>query len=234
MTFNILVVEDEVDFCEVLVDLLRLKGYLASGIDSIRSYQAIQNPTEFDFIILDRTLPDGDGLCILEAHRKIANIPILILSGLGQVDERVKGLDADADYYLVKPVVMPELLAIIARYARQATTNDIQNGWLIDPHHWELHAPGNIVVKLTNSELHFLSCFKNATGQKVERDEIISRLGFRPEVYDIRRLESMISRLRNKVRDSGVEEFPLITVYGSGYAFNAALKLIDTSASLKT
>ena len=79
MTFNILVVEDEVDFCEVLVDLLRLKGYLATGIDSIRSYQAIQNPTEFDFIILDRTLPDGDGLCILEAHRKIANIPILIL-----------------------------------------------------------------------------------------------------------------------------------------------------------
>lgn len=225
MTLNILIIEDEVDFCDVLADILRLKGYLAMGINSIESYRAIKNPQKFDFMILDRTLPDGDGISILKEHRKISKIPVLILSGLGQVEERVRGLDADADHYLVKPVIMPELLAIIARYARQNRSHQSAAGnfWAIDPRQWELFTPEGMKIKITNSELLFLSCFKNRVGEKIDRDTIISKLGYRPEAYDIRRLESMISRLRNKIRETGIEEFPLTTVYGSGYAFNAPI-----------
>ena len=230
MTFKILIVEDEIDFREVLVDFLELKGFSATGISSIAQYHALPNPYDYSLIILDRTLPDGDGLSILDLHRKNSTIPIIILSGLGHVDERIKGLDADADHYLVKPVMMPELLAIVSRYERQANLgqNVGDSNWLINSRQWEITSPEGVTVKLTNSELLFLNCFNALNGKKVERDEVVSKLGYRPEIYDIRRLESMISRLRNKIKDSGINDFPLVTVYGSGYAFNAPLKIIGT------
>jgi len=225
MPFNILVVEDEKDFREVLVEILSLKGYEASGVGSIKAYKAIESPLHYDFIILDRTLPDGDGLNILATHRKISSIPILILSGLGLVDDRVQGLDADADYYLVKPVVMPELLAIVGRYARQAALLHVTNNecWKLNTSEWILISPEGVTIKLSNSELLFLNCFKDAVGEKISRNVLVTKLGFKPDAYDIRRLESMVSRLRNKIQNGGAAEFPLVTVYGVGYAFNAQL-----------
>lgn len=225
MPFKIMVVEDETDFREVLVEFLRLKGYEAMGVESIHHYQNLEDLPSYDLMVLDRSLPDGDGLTILESHRKHSNIPVVILSGLGQLDERIKGLDADADHYLVKPVVMPELLAIIGRYARQANSGpgNSESFWSLNARQWTLNSPEGLTVKLTNSEFIFLNCFEGIDGKRVARDHIISSLGYRPEAYDVRRIESLISRLRNKVKDAGVDEFPLCTVYGGGYAFNASL-----------
>lgn len=230
MTFKILVVEDEKDFREVLIELFELKGYFATGIASIEEYQSLNNPTIFSLIILDRTLPDGDGLTILASHRKQSKAPVIILSGLGHLDERIKGIDADADHYLVKPVVIPELLAIVAKYDRQVSLEKDENvlSWQINSRQWEITSPDGIIIKLTNSELLFMNCFNDSNGKKIDRDTVISKLGFRPDIYDIRRLESMISRLRNKIKEAGVKEFPLATVYGSGYAFNANLKIVGT------
>ena len=228
MTFNILVIEDEIDFREVLVDLLKLKGYEATGIDSIAAYSRIENRDSFHLIILDRTLPDGDGLDILKLHRQISNIPVIILSGLGDADERVRGLTADADYYLVKPVVMPELLAIIKRYSQKEIASlKQQSKWTLLLQRWQLISPNGVVIELSNSETLFLNCFKNTEGIGVDRNIIIESLGYRREAYDVRRLESLVSRLRNKVKDVGAEAFPLNTVYGTGYAFNEPLVVLD-------
>lgn len=228
MTFNILVIEDEIDFREVLVDLLKLKGYEATGIDSIAAYSRIENRDSFHLIILDRTLPDGDGLDILKLHRQISNIPVIILSGLGDADERVRGLTADADYYLVKPVVMPELLAIIKRYSQKEIASlKQQSKWTLLLQRWQLISPNGVVIELSNSETLFLNCFKNTEGIGVDRNIIIESLGYRREAYDVRRLESLVSRLRNKVKDAGAEAFPLNTVYGTGYAFNEPLVVLD-------
>jgi DNA-binding response OmpR family regulator len=228
VTFNILVIEDEIDFREVLVDLLKLKGYEATGIDSIAAYSRIENRDSFHLIILDRTLSDGDGLDILKLHRQISNIPVIILSGLGDADERVRGLTADADYYLVKPVVMPELLAIIKRYSQKEITSlkKQQSKWTLLLQRWQLISPNRVVIELSNSETLFLNCFKNTEGMGVDRNIIIESLGYRREAYDVRRLESLVSRLRNKVKDVGAEAFPLNTVYGTGYAFNEPLVVL--------
>lgn len=229
MTFNILVIEDEIDFREVLVDLLKLKSYEATGIDSIAAYSRIENPDHFHLIILDRTLPDGDGLDILRLHRQRSNIPVIILSGLGDADERVRGLTADADYYLVKPVVMPELLAIIKRYSQKEieSLNKQPSKWILLLQRWQLISPNGVVIELSNSETLFLNCFKNTGGTGIDRNIIIESLGYRREAYDVRRLESLVSRLRNKVKDAGVEAFPLNTVYGTGYAFNEPLDILE-------
>jgi DNA-binding response OmpR family regulator len=229
MTFNILVIEDEIDFREVLVDLLKLKGYEATGIDSIAAYNRIENPDNFNLIILDRMLPDGDGLDILRLRRQSSNIPVIVLSGLGDADERVKGLTADADYYLIKPVVIPELLAIIKRHSQQevASLKKQKLKWTILFQRWQLISPNGVVIDLSNSETLFLNCFKNKGGTGIERNIIIESLGYRHEAYDVRRLESLVSRLRNKVKDAGIETFPLNTVYGTGYAFNELLVILD-------
>jgi len=230
MPFRILVVEDEPDFRDVLVEILRLTGYEADGVDSIRGYRELPNPGRHDLIVLDRTLPDGDGLTILEAHRKHSDIPVIILSGLGRDEDRIKGLQADANYYLVKPVKTPELLAIIAHYAKRAAPKaEAAACWSINPRQWELHAPDGATVKLTNQEILFLGCFEEAEGVRISREDIITRLGHRPEVYDIRRLEAMVSRLRNKLREAGVDGFPLATIYGTGYAFNARLMILGAT-----
>mgnify|MGYP000072977172 FL=1 len=226
MSFKILIVEDEADFREVLVEYLQLKGFEADGIESVAQYTALSAPQQYDLIVLDRTLPDGDGLSILEAFRKTSSNPVIILSGLGEVQDRVKGLDADADYYLVKPVKMPELLSIVNRYARRATPNPSMDAfWKINPKQWALISPCGIEMKLTNQELIFLICFDDVEGVAVARETIIKALGHRPEIYDLRRLETMVSRLRNKTKDAGMKEFPLATVYGSGYVFNGKLKV---------
>lgn len=229
MAFNILVVEDEIDFREVLVDLLQLKGFDASGVDSIAAYNTLPKKEDFDLIILDRTLPDGDGLDILKAHRALSNIPVIILSGLGDANERVKGLTAEADYYLVKPVVIPELLAIIQRYSRSEILRQKKQTqkWIVLLQHWQLISPNQIAIQLSHSETLFLYSFKDGNGVGIDRDTIIRSLGYRPEAYDMRRLESLVSRLRNKVRDAGIEVFPLNTIYGSGYAFNESLVIMD-------
>lgn len=225
--FKILIVDDEADFREVLVEYLQLKGFDASGIDSIAAYQALAQPDAYDLLVLDRTLPDGDGLSILRAYRNTSLNPVIILSGLGEVEERVKGLEADADYYLVKPVKMPELLAIVNRYARRVLPRTSQDVcWRINPKQWALISPCGIEMKLTNQELSFLACFDDAGGLAIARDTIIKALGHRPEIYDMRRIETMVSRLRNKIKDAGMKEFPLTTVYGSGYVFNGKLKVV--------
>lgn len=234
MAFNILVIEDEIDFREVLVDLLQLKGFDASGVESIAAYNTLPKKEGYDLIILDRTLPDGDGLDILRAHRALSNTPVIILSGLGDANERVKGLTAEADYYLVKPVVIPELLAIIQRYSQSEMMQQKRQTqrWGVLLQHWQLISPNKITIQLSHSETLFLHCFKDANGTGIDRDTIIRSLGYRPEAYDMRRLESLVSRLRNKVRDAGIEAFPLNTVYGSGYAFNEALVILDDANSI--
>lgn len=232
MTFKIMVVEDEVDFREVLVEFLCLKGYEATGVDSIESYQSLEDLASYDLMVLDRSLPDGDGLEILKAHRKHSSIPVIILTGIGHVDERIKGLDADADQYLVKPVVMPELISIISRYARQAAlnTSKIDAAWILSPRYWELKSPTGLQIKLTNSEYNLITCFEGVNGRPVARERLITALGFNPETYDVRRIESLISRLRTKIKDGGIDEFPLSTVYGGGYAFNGLL-IMDKKSS---
>ena len=83
-------------------------------------------------------------------------------------------------------------------------------------------------MKLTKLEMGFLHCFDDAEGVSIPREHIIQALGHRPELYDLRRLETMVSRLRNKIKEVGIKEFPLATVYGSGYVFNAMLKVLQT------
>lgn len=229
MPIKVLIVEDEPDYRDGLVDLLRFENFDASGVGSINEYLEWIKKDQYSILILDRNLPDGDGLDILRNHHKQFEADSIVLSCEGQPHDRILGMNVDADYYLVKPFPSDELLAILHRVQRRRSAKQFKSTqtWWLNGVKWELISPTHIEIELTRSEFALLSCFVNKSGQVVSRNDIVKGLGFNPVVYDIRRLEVMLRRLRKKVEDTGVVKFPLHTVYGVGLAFNGVMKTSD-------
>lgn len=225
MPFKILLIEDEDEFRLGLLELFELEGFEAAGLNSIASYNHWKNSNTADVLILDRNLPDGDGLTILQDYRINHDTPVIMLTGAGSIEDRIEGINADADYYLIKPVVSRELIAILNKISRQKTNREVPSGvWEIDLIKWHLFSPNNIAIPLTKSELQLLSCFINKPGAIINRNDVIEALGEKPQFYDLRRMEILVRRLRKKIEDSGLVELPLSTVYGKGYAFNSLIK----------
>lgn len=223
MSLKILIVEDENDFREGLIELLQIEGFEAHGLDSIASYHRWSSCNDYDVLMVDRNLPDGDGIEILrtenKAHRSI------VLTCEGQPSDRIEGINADADYYLVKPFPVDELIAILHRIERKLGIGEAkEEEWVLNTVRWEVRTPNKLEIELTRSEFALLRCFVDKPGVVVTRNDIIRGLGFSPIDYDNRRLEVMLRRLRKKIEDAGVVKFPLQTVYGVGLAFTEKLK----------
>lgn len=225
MIVRILVVDDESDLRNGLCDLMALEGYQVAGLESIAAYRDWVKQHRYDILLLDRTLPDGDGLDILRAHRESSHGPAIVMSGKGQPEDRIAGLEADADYYLVKPVEYDELVALVRRFVRRIEV-PVAEIYRLDAQRWKLLMPDEGIVPLTRNEMNLMSCFVEQPGQTLSRDEIIRALGGRPDIYDERRLEVLVRRFRKKIVEAGYENFPLSTVYGTGYAFNERLEMV--------
>lgn len=223
---KILIVEDEQDFSEALKEILVLEGFEAESVPTLAAYFDWVKEGNCDLLILDRTLPDGDGIEILRQPFRGNSKATIFLTGMGLPEDRIHAHELDADYYLVKPVDINELVSIVRRYARRLGQQPVstQPLWILDCQGWAIKGENESLVELTHKEMSFMKCFVGLEGLAVKRQTIIRALGFSPDAYDIRRLEAMISRLRKKIEDAGIKHFPLSTVYGVGYAFN---ELID-------
>jgi DNA-binding response OmpR family regulator len=117
---RLLVIEDEVRIAELVADALRLAGFAVDGFRSLADARAAVATIAYDAVVLDRGLPDGDGLDLFLDLRAIAERPpVLILTAKDSVEARVAGLDAGADDYLVKPFAMVELVARVKALLRR-------------------------------------------------------------------------------------------------------------------
>lgn len=225
MNLRILLVEDEVDFREGLIELLTIEGFDAYGVGSITECEAWLTSHSCNILILDRNLPDGDGLNILQSIQSTESIASILLTGKGQSHDRIAGMNADADYYLVKPFPSDELIAILRRLERRLATNKSEiEEWVLNSIRWVIKTPDQLDIELTKNEFSLLSCFVDKPGITIRREQIIFGLGFNPESYDARRLEVLLRRLRKKIEDAGVAKFPLHTIYGVGLAFTGFLR----------
>lgn len=223
MPLRILLVEDEPDYRDALRDILNLEGFVADGVGTISSFVAWRRTHSFDVLIVDRHLPDGDGLEVVKLHRQADNSPVIVLTARGQVEDRVAGMNADADHYLVKPVAIAELIALLRRLERRSQAQGEPQSWVLDPVSWRLHPPVGADVSLTHREILLLGPFVERAGLTVTREEIVRGLNEDPTLFDPRRLEVMVRRLRTKVEEATAAELPLSTVYGVGYVFNGLL-----------
>jgi len=223
MTLRILVIEDDADYRDALCQIFNLEGFTADGVGSLAGFLAWRSTHPLDVLIVDRQLPDGDGLEAVALHRQSSDSPVIVLTALGQLPERVAGMEADADYYLVKPVVMDELIALLRRLQRKQQLSESQY-WTVSAGHCRLHSPDGVGIPLTRRELHIILMFHEQPGQILSRQELAVGMGEDPALYDPRRLEILIRRLRNKVEKLAGTELPLNTVYGLGFNFTQPLR----------
>lgn len=222
---RVLVIEDEPDLCEATVTFLKLEGFQAEGLGSIAAAEAWSRIHSFDLLVLDLGLPDGDGLTWLAAHPEWQGKGVVITTARGEESQRVRGIKSGADVYLVKPVSLEELASLLRNLWRRIK-GSAQPVWQLQPMAWALSSPLGQALKLTHSELVVLQRLAATPGQVVTRQALVEALGHNPDTYDYRRMEVLIRRLRNKVRDSMGLDLPLETAHRLGYAFTARLQLV--------
>lgn len=219
---QILLVEDDVEAARHVSHGLQEAGYVvhtcATGTDGL----AAASTTRFDLLIVDRMLPQLDGLSMVaELRKEGAPAPVLVLSALGTIDDRVEGLRAGGDDYLVKPFAFAELLARVEALLRRASGDNRLVGTLrVADLEMNLLARrvtrGGRNIDLTQKEFQLLEFLMRRVGQIVTRTmllESVWNLHFDPQTNLI---DVHMSRLRQAI-DRDFNPQLLHTIRGSGY-----------------
>ena len=223
---RILVVEDDKEVAGFVVKGLREAGHLAEHADNGRDGLFMAASEGFDAIILDRMLPGGiDGLRLLETLRAQDNAtPVLFLSALGAVDEKVRGLKAGGDDYLTKPFAFAELLARVEALARRGKGDGPQTRLVVGDLEMELLSRtvkrAGQKIDLQPREFRLLEFMMRHAGQVVTRTMLLEGVWdyhFDPQTNVI---DVHVSRLRQKI-DKPFPTVLLHTVRNSGYMIRA-------------
>ncbi len=215
---RVMIVEDEQRLGEFLRQGLSERAYIVSLVGTCQEARDELAENHYDVIVLDLSLPDGDGLHLLAEWRRAGfNEPVLILSARDTVDDRIKGLDLGADDYLPKPFSFEELLAHIRSLLRRQSS---VKQTVITHRHVRLDLLGHSVklknenVDLTSREFALLEIFMQNAGRTLTRSYISERIW--PGLTDTNLLDVYMSRLRTKLETNPGE--PMFkTMRGIGY-----------------
>jgi len=179
---------------------------------------------KFDVVVLDLLLPGESGMNILQKMRDAGiQTPVVVLTALGSLDDRVAGLKRGADDYLVKPFEMPELLARIEAVCRRASTKPsavIEAGDLVLDLPTRRVTSGGVEIELTPTEFSILEMLMRHAGQVVTRKMLCESLWESDWEGTTNVIEVHINRLRTKLQ-RGTKEPIIHTVRGRGYALRA-------------
>ncbi len=222
---RLLIIEDDEKTGKYLTQGLSEASYIVSwvrhGVDGLHE----QASTPFDLVILDRMLPDMDGLQVLkQIQAQGAAPPVLLLTAKASIEDRVTGLEAGADDYLVKPFAFAELLARIRTLLRRGqqplaesrlTLADLE----IDLVGRRVHRDGQ-QIRLTAKEFALLELLVRHQGQVLPRSMIASMVWDINFDSDTNVIDVAIRRLRSKI-DQGYEQKLIHTVRGMGYVCDA-------------
>jgi two-component system OmpR family response regulator len=222
---RILIIEDDADAGEAMVRGLTEAGHqVVHAADGALGLAAAQDG-EFDVMVVDRMTPNMDGLSMVQALRREGDqTPVLFLSALGEIADRVTGLKAGGDDYLVKPYALAELIARVEALARRRETGSVQT--LLRVGDLEMDLIGRAVrregkeIDLQPREFQLLEFLMRHAGQSVTRTMLLEKVWeyhFDPQTNVI---DVHVSRLRSKI-DKGFDKPMLQTVRGAGYRLEA-------------
>ncbi|UWQ24256.1 response regulator transcription factor [Leisingera aquaemixtae] len=213
-----LLVEDNESLAKAVLDRLRLDGHVVDHAPDVSTASAFSGTTDYDLILLDIMLPDGDGRSFLKAHRENRKeTPVIVLTARSEVSDRVGMLDLGADDYITKPFDFSELEArcrAVLRRRGGGSSNLRRFGNLqFDPMAGTLSAGGKTVA-LRNRELRLLEVFLNAPDRIFSKPNLVDRLFSYDEEGSENAIEVYVARLRKHLAGSGVQ---ITTVRGLGY-----------------
>jgi DNA-binding response OmpR family regulator len=220
---RVLLIEDDENLSVVIDEQLQKEGYITTRCadgETALSY-ALNIEYGHDIVLLDRMLPIIDGLTILKAmRRKQIYTPVLMMTGLGELDDKIDGLDCGADDYLVKPFHMKELLARVRALTRRPTDivdKEVMMAYdlTLDAGQRRLTCNGYSII-LTQKEADVMAAFLESPDKTQTRDGLLWKVwGGRGEVED-GNVDNYIHFLRKRLRELGCKT-TIKTVYGAGY-----------------
>ncbi len=219
---RLLIVEDDLEAAAYMTKGLKESGYVAEHVADGREALYRVAAENYDAVIVDRMLPGVDGLTIVRTMRSAGNhTPVLILSALGDVDDRVKGLRAGGDDYLVKPYAFAELLARLEALLRRGRADAPDTTLKVADLEMDLVARtvrrAGKTIELKPKEFALLEYLMRHAGHVVTRTMLLENVwdySFDPQTNVI---DVHISRLRQKI-DKGHDKPLLATIRGAGYS----------------
>ncbi|WP_374485878.1 response regulator [Zoogloea sp.] len=219
---RILVVEDDKTLAAGLVEGLEREGFMVDSLEAAEPAEAALRHTAYDLAIVDIGLPGMDGLeLIRRARRRGVLTPILILTARDGLDDRVVGLDVGGDDYLVKPFLLPELLARIRaliRRSRSAASMTLSIGTLVLDLQRRSATLAGTELELTGREWGVLEQLALGAPKVVAKQKLADSLSQWDKEITPNAVEIYVSRLRGKLSASGVG---IRTVRGIGYRIEA-------------
>lgn len=216
---KVLIVEDEPALRNALVRILSHYEYDVRGVEDGTTLDVALEEYAVDIFVLDINLPEEDGFHIARRIRNTSSCGIIMLTGRSMLDEKLSAYKCGADMFFAKPVDPEELRAAIESLGRRLSPQS-KPGWYFDAVHSLLITPQNIAIPLTSQQAIVLNLLCKRQGESVSRSEIFTALGYVDDEYAAQRLETLLSRLRAKVRSADPEsELPLRARQSAGYAF---------------
>lgn len=232
---KILVVDDEVSIRRILETRLSMIGYevvtAADGEEALRTFRQEGS----DLVILDVMMPKLDGYGVCQELRKESSIPIIMLTALGDVADRITGLELGADDYIAKPFSPKELEARIRSVLRRVgktNASGIPNSGVLQAGNLKIDTnkrqvyKGSDRIRLTDMEFSLLELLASRSGDAFSRSDILQSVwGYAPDGHvDTRVVDVHISRLRAKLEDDPSHPELILTARSTGYLFQRIME----------
>ncbi|WP_432448366.1 response regulator transcription factor [Aliiroseovarius marinus] len=213
-----LLIEDNQELANAIGSRMRLDGHVVDHAENLEDASEFVATGDYDLILLDIMLPDGDGREFLKRHRASdLDTPVIVLTARSQVSDRIGSLDLGADDYMTKPFDHAELearcRAILRRRTKNTKTTIELGGVIFDPVAGRLKVAGTL-VNLRNRELRLLEIFMNAPGQVFSKSKLSDRLFSYDDDVSENAIEVYIGRLRKRLSAS---DLGITTLRGIGY-----------------
>lgn len=229
---HILVVDDHSEIRDLLKRFLEQHGLRVSCARDGKEMKRLLEEREFDLLVLDLMMPGEDGLTLCRELRAKSNLPIIMLTAMGEETDRIIGLEMGADDYLAKPFNPRELLARIKAVMRrtqvepqpaaETLTRDLRfDRWLLDINRRELVDEEGVGLSLSTAEFDLLRVFLERPQRVLSRDQLLDLARGREAVAFDRAIDTLVSRLRRKLERDPKNPELIKTIWGGGYLFAA-------------
>lgn len=238
---TVLVVDDDSDISKVLELYLSSDGFEVFCAHSVAEMRSILSNDHIDLVLLDVSLPDGNGLDVMRELRMTSQIPIIVISRKSETVDEVLGLELGADDYVTKPFEPRSVVARVrsvlrrsrSRTAEARTLPQNENAsaisfgtWQFDPETYRLTSGGGKEVVLSSTESTLLKHLAEQSGKVLSREDLMIATTGRNWEYTDRTIDILIARLRKKLETTPMNPKIIKTVRGAGYVFSLPVILL--------